>query len=68
MTLPGKTQPNLEKTYMSLPAQTQQKSNNLPLPAKTKIKVEGYMTTRKTYTTLIHKVFYYSLIPPFNYG
>ena len=50
---------------MPLPAHTQQKSDNPPLPVKTKNREgEGRTAACKTYTTFIQKMFDYSLIPP----
>ena len=52
---------------MPLPSQTQQKSDNKPLPAKKTIhEGEGHMNTQKIYITFIHKLFDYLLITPLN--
>ena len=51
---------------MPPPDQTQQKSDNPPLPDKTKkFQGDGRTASRKTYITFLH-FFYYFLIPPFS--
>ena len=54
---------------MPLSDQTDLKYDNSPIPDKNPpYEDEGRRTACKMYTTFLHKIFDYLLIPPFKYG
>ena len=54
---------------MPLSDQTDLKYDNSPIPDKNPpYEGEGRRTACKMYTTFLHKIFDYLLIPPFKYG